>query len=92
MREQKPYEEGSTSRDVPKHGTMAELAQDRKSWQATKHDVDSSNQCSKPPQSQTRRARAAQLGAQAARIQVGSHGPITTLTKGRSLPKVIKSN
>ena len=37
--------------DAPKHdamGELAELAQDRKSWQATKHAIDSRKQCSNP--------------------------------------------
>ena len=56
--EQKPYEEGSILMDAPEHKTMAELAelaQDRKSWQVIKHAIGTNEQWSKPPQSQARR-------------------------------------
>ena len=60
MREQKPYEDGSVLMDAPNHDTMAELAelaQDRKSWRTTKHDIGSSKQCSIPPGSHPQRMR-----------------------------------
>ena len=56
--EQKPYEEGSILMDAPEHNTMAELAelaQDRDSWQVIKHAIGTNEQWSKPPQSQARR-------------------------------------
>ena len=34
---------------------LAELAQDRKSWQVIKHAIGTNEQWSKPPQSQARR-------------------------------------
>ena len=52
MKQQKPYEEGSVLMDAPHHIDMdelAELAQDRQSWRATKHAIDSSKQCSALP-------------------------------------------
>ena len=52
MKQQKPYEEGSVLMDAPRHNDMdelAELAQDRQSWRATKHAIGSSKQCSNPP-------------------------------------------
>ena len=58
MGAQKPYEEGSILMDAPEHNTMvelAELAQDRKSWQVIKHAIDTNKQWSQPPQPQTRR-------------------------------------
>ena len=58
MKQQKPYEEGSVLMDAPQHNDMdelAELAQDRQSWRATKHATGSSKQCSNPPQSLARR-------------------------------------
>ena len=58
MKQQKPYEEGSVLMDAPHHNDMdelAELAQDRQSWRATKHAIGSSKQCSKPPPSPPRR-------------------------------------
>ena len=55
MKQQKPYEEGSVLMDAPHHNDMdelAELAQDRQSWRATKHAIGSSKQCSTPHSSQ----------------------------------------
>ena len=55
MKQQKPYEKGSVLMDAPKHDNMdelAELAQDRESWRATKHAIGSSKQCTAPPSHQ----------------------------------------
>ena len=52
MKQQKPYEKGSVLMDAPRHDNMdelAELAQDRKSWRATKLAIGSSKQCATPP-------------------------------------------
>ena len=51
MKQQKPYEKGSVLMDALRHDNMdkfAELAQNRKSWRATKHAVGSSKQCTTP--------------------------------------------
>ena len=55
MKQQKPYEKGSVLMDAPRHDNMdelAELAQDRKSWRATKLAIGSSKQCATPPSHQ----------------------------------------
>ena len=70
---QKPYEEGSIRMDTPEHNTtveLAELTQNRKSWQVIKHAIQLLVQISsgRSPHSHKRTAcsRAARLGAQAA--------------------------
>ena len=55
MKQQKPYEKGSVLMDAPRHDNMdelAELAQDRESWRATKLAIGSSKQCATPPSHQ----------------------------------------
>ena len=50
MEAQKPYEEGPVLTDAPEHNTMAELAelaQDRKSWQVIKHAIGTVHYCNK---------------------------------------------
>ena len=64
MREQKTYEDGSVltdelddiKHDIDTMAEFAELAQDRNSWQATKHAIGSSKRCSNPPKSRAHRA------------------------------------
>ena len=61
---------------------LAKLAQDRQSWRATKHAIDSSKQCSTLPRSllahrSGRKARGA-ARAQAAGVQVELNGPAAT--------------